>query len=220
MNLETAKFNMVEQQIRPWNVLDETILTAVKEVPRENFVPAEYKSLAFADINIPIGYSQVMMQPKVEARMIQAISPKLNDLVLEIGTGTGFTAALLARLSRHVETIELKTEFVELAKKQLSDNKVENVDVVEGDGALGWSMDIQPDCVFIAGSLPKLPDAYRQMLAIGGRLVSIIGEEPVMSAVLVERLGKSSWQTTSLFETHIPPLDNVPRENSFDFFNL
>ena len=215
--MEVAKINMVEQQIRPWNVLDETVLEIMQEAPREKFVPSQFRQLAYADTNIPIGDNQVMMQPKLEARMLQALAPKHHELALEIGTGTGFTAALLAQLAKHVQTVELRENFATSARKTLSDNQVMNVEVVQGDGAQGWETDFEPSCIWISGSLPELPEAYQEILSVGGRLAAVIGTEPVMSAILVERISKTSWQTFSLFETHLPALDNIPQKNSFVF---
>ena len=217
MDLGRAKFNMVEQQIRPWNVLNPQVLETMTTVPRENFVPQKYRHMAFADMNIPIGDGQVMMQPKVEARLLQALEPSSNDIVLEIGTGTGHVAALLAHQGEHVMTVEIRPEFVSLAKENLFQNNTGNVEVIHGDGAVGWQSDIEFDCIFISGSVIELTDAYRELLTIGGRLVAIVGEEPVMSAILVERSGKAAWKTTYLFETHLPPLDNIPQPDRFVF---
>lgn len=216
-SMEVAKVNMVEQQIRPWNVLDETVLEIMQEAPREKFVPPQFKRLAYADMNIPIGDNQVMMQPKLEARMLQALAPKNHELALEIGTGTGFTAALLALLAKRVQTVELRENLATSARKNLSESQVMNVEVVQGDGAQGWETDFEPDCIWISGSLPELPDTYKEMLSVGGRLAAVIGTEPMMSAILIERLGKTSWQTFSLFETHLPALDNIPQKNTFVF---
>ena len=217
MDIEQAKFNMVEQQIRPWNVLDPKVLKAISEVPREQFVPEDYRALAFADMNIPIGDGQVMMQPNVEARMLQALDPKSNHLVLEIGSGTGYMAALLGHCTKAVETIENRNDFVALARENLSNNEVNNVEVIKGDGGQGWQSEKQYDCIFLSGSVIEMPDSYRELLAVGGRMVAIVGVEPVMNAILVERTGPVGWKTTYLFETVLPALDNIVQPNQFEF---
>ena len=217
MDIEQAKFNMVEQQIRPWNVLDPKVLKAISEVPREQFVPQDYHALAFADMNIPIGDGQVMMQPNVEARMLQALEPKSDHLVLEVGSGTGYMAALLGYCAKTVETIEIRNDFVALARQNLSNNDVNNVQVIKGDGGQGWQSDNQYDCIFLSGSIIEMPDSYRELLTIGGRMVAVVGEEPVMNAILVERTGLVGWKTTYLFETVLPALDNIVQPSQFEF---
>ncbi len=208
---------MVEQQIRPWNVLDPKVLEAISAVPREHFVPNEHHELSFVDMNIPIGDNQVMMQPKVEARLLQALEPDPDHLVLEIGTGTGYMAALLAYCAKSVETVEIRTAFADLATNNLAENKINNVRVIEGDGGQGWRSDQQFDCIFLSGSVIELPDSYRELLNVGGRLVAIIGEEPIMTAILVEKTGPVTWKTTYLFETVLPALDNIVQPSRFVF---
>lgn len=217
MDFERAKYNMVEQQIRPWNVLDPVILETMMTVPREDFVPNEYRSLAFADMNIPIGDNQVMMQPKVEARMLQALAPQDAELALEIGAGTGFVAALMARHAQHVHTIDLREAFVELAHENLRRNRIGNVEVWTADGSKGWNDGYEYDRIFVSGALVEDANDYRDMLKIGGRLVAIVGQDPVMSAIQVDRLSSDSWNTTYLFETYLPHLDNIKMPNRFVF---
>lgn len=217
MDFERAKYNMVEQQIRPWNVLDPVILETMMTVPREEFVPNEYRSLAFADMNIPIGENQVMMQPKVEARMLQALAPQDAELALEIGAGTGFVAALLARHAQHVHTIDLREAFVELAHENLRRNRISNVEAWTADGSEGWNDGYEYDRIFVSGALVENANDYRDMLKIGGRLVAIVGQEPVMSAIQVDRLSSDSWTTMYLFETILPHLDNIKMPNRFVF---
>lgn len=208
---------MVEQQIRPWNVLDPKVLEAISAVPREHFVPTEHRELSFADMNIPIGDNQVMMQPKVEARLLQALEPDPNHIILEIGTGTGYMAALLAYCAKFVETVEIRSAFADLATNNLAEYKTNNVQVIEGDGGQGWQSDHQFDCIFLSGSVIELPDSYRELLNVGGRLVAIIGEEPIMNAILVEKTGPVTWKTTYLFETVLPALDNIAQPSRFMF---
>lgn len=217
MDLELAKFNMVEQQIRPWMVLNPHILATMSAVPRESFVPQEHRHLAFADMNIPIGDNQVMMQPKVEARLLQALAPDSNDLALEIGTGTGHVAALLARCVLDVHSIECRPQFVDLAKQNLAENGVVNVEVIHDDAGQGWESEIDYHCIFVSGSVIELPQSYRELLCIGGRLVAIIGDGSIMDAVLVTRTGRADWETEYLFETHLPALDNIFQPDRFVF---
>lgn len=217
MDLELAKFNMVEQQIRTWMVLDPHILETMGAVPRENFVPHEYRHLAFADMNIPIGDAQVMMQPKVEARLLQALAPGKDDLALEVGTGTGHVAALLAHCVLDVHTIECRQQFVELAKRNLAENNVTNVEVIHGDAGQGWNSDIEFHCIFVSGSVIELPQSFYELLCIGGRLVAVIGDGSVMNAVLITRTDHAGWETEYLFETHLPALDNIYQPNRFVF---
>ena len=217
MDLELAKFNMVEQQIRPWMVLDPHILETMSAVPRENFVPQEYRHLAFADMNIPIGDDQVMMQPKVEARLLQALTPEKDDVALEIGTGTGHVAALLAHCVFDVHSIECRAQFVDLAKRNLAENNVVNVEVIHGDAGQGWNSDIDYNCIFISGSVIELPQSFRELLCIGGRLVAVIGEGSIMDAVLITRTEHADWETEYLFETHLPALDNIDQPDRFVF---
>lgn len=217
MDFEQARFNMVEQQIRPWNVLNPKVLEAISAVPREHFVPERYRQLSFVDMNIPIGDNQVMMQPKVEARMLQALEPDSSHTVLEIGAGTGYMAALLAHCSRFVETVEIRTGFVDRATDSLRENGISNVEVIKGDGGFGWQSSHQFDCIFLSGSVIELPDSYRELLNVGGRMVAIIGEEPVMKAVLIDRTGPDAWKTTYLFETVLPALNNIEQPSRFVF---
>ncbi len=217
MDIELAKFNMVEQQIRPWNVLNQQVLETMTTVPRENFVPPQHQALAFADINVPIGDGQVMLQPKVEARLLQALELQRSDSVLQIGTGTGFAAALLATMAKHVESVEIRENLASQAQNNLLRNGIDNVDVVQGDASRGWRSEQSYDCIFISGSVVALPDAFVHALNDSGRLVAIVGGDPVMNAVLVERIGSAKWDTAYLFETHLPALDNIARPDQFQF---
>ena len=217
MNLELAKFNMVEQQIRPWGVLNPQVLETMAAVPREVFVPGAQRHLAFADMNIPIGDGQVMMQPKVEARLLQALAPGPNDLALEIGTGTGHVAALLAHLALDVHTVECREHLVEAARQNLAAIDTNNVEVLHGDAGQGWNSDIDYHCVFVSGSVVELPQSYCELMCVGGRLVAVVGDGPVMNAVLISRTDTASWTTEYLFETHLPPLDNIIQPDRFVF---
>jgi protein-L-isoaspartate(D-aspartate) O-methyltransferase len=217
MDTETARFNMIEQQIRPWDVLDPRILNALHEVHREDFVPPAYRNLAFADMHIPLDHGQVMMQPKQEARLLQALAPRETDRVLEIGTGSGYVTALLAQLCRHVDTVDIYPDFIEAAKKKLAGHGFTNVTFHEGDAAKGWESDQPYDAVLLTGSVAELPARYKSLLTDGGRLVAIVGRSPVMEAVLAEHLSGERYRTVSLFDTSLPPLVHGEAEPSFVF---
>jgi len=216
MNIEQARFNMIEQQIRPWDVLDTDVLDLLVVVKREQFVPPAYKDLAFFDTEIPLPGGENMLPPKVEARLLQEANVKKHENVLEIGTGSGYMAALLAHRARHVTTVEIHRELKDLATKNLAAYGVTNVDVVDGDGARGWGSEAY-DVIVVSGSLPLLPDAFLKQLKIGGRLLAVIGEEPVMSAQIVTRVSDAVFETVKLFETSIKPLQNAAAPSQFKF---
>lgn len=211
-----ARFNMVEQQIRPWEVLDPKVLELPYLVPREDFVPAQYRGLAFADLEIPLGHGASMLAPKLEARMLQALELRPSDCVLEIGTGSGYMTALLAKLARKVTSVEIEPELSAAAGRRLAAHGIHNVLLEVGDGAAGWG-DGQYDAIVLTGSTPLLPEAYRARLKLGGRLLAVVGEAPVMEAMLVTRVGEDAWRDIALFETCIPPLRNAPQPPRFAF---
>jgi protein-L-isoaspartate(D-aspartate) O-methyltransferase len=216
MNIEQARFNMIEQQIRPWDVLDLDVLDLLVVVKREQFVPQAYKDLAFFDTEIPLPGGESMLAPRVEARLLQEAKIKKHETVLEIGAGSGYMAALLAHRARHVTTVEIRHELRDLAAKNLAAYGVSNVDVVEGDGARGWGSEAY-DVIVISGSLPVLPEAFLKQLKIGGRLIVTIGDEPVMSTQCVTRTGESVFETVKLFETSIKPLQHAVAPSQFKF---
>lgn len=217
MDTEIARFNMIEQQIRPWEVLDPGVLAALHEVHREDYVPSRYRNLAFADMHIPLGHGQVMMQPKQEARLLQELALRPEDRVLEIGTGSGHVTALLAHLAGHVDTVDIFPDLIESAKSKLSKHGVDNVTFHEGDAARGWEADGYFDAIFLTGSVAELPPAFRELLAQGGRLAAVVGTPPVMEAMLVEHIAGEQYRTTSLFDTSIPPLIHGEAAPSFVF---
>jgi len=217
MNIEKARFNMIEQQIRTWEVLDPEVLNLLVEVKREAFVPPAYRSLAFVDTEIPLPCGEAMFAPKMEARILQEVAPKKHEDVLEIGAGSGYMAALLAAKARHVTTVEIEPALRDLGAKNLSDYGIRNVDVVLGDGARGWNAGTAHDVIVISGSLPVLPDAFLQQLKVGGRLFAIVGSAPVMSAQIVTRVSESAWNTVKIFETDIKPLRNAQAPSRFSF---
>ncbi len=218
MNVELARFNMIEQQIRPWDVLDDRVLTTIAAIPRESFVADGDQTLAFADINLPIGHQQVMMAPKVEARLLQALAPTEGDTVLEIGTGSGFFTALLAKMAGQVYSVDIYADFTTEARHKLAAQGLHNVTLETGDASLnGWPKHGPYDAIAITGSYPVLPEGYQRSLKMGGRLVAIVGEAPVMEAILITRIGEAAWSRESLFETVLPPLRNAYCPPSFVF---
>lgn len=217
MNVELARFNMIEQQIRTWEVLDDRVLTLFGQVHREAFVPPSERSLAFADVNIPLGYGQCMMAPKVEARMIQALSITETDSVLEIGTGSGYTAALLGMMAHEVVSVDTIAEFTQSATTKLADASIRNVLCETGNAAYGWPTHDRYHVIAATGSYPLFPDELAQRLKIGGRLFVIVGEAPIMEALLVTRVGETAWRRESLFETYIPALQHVQIPQRFIF---
>jgi protein-L-isoaspartate(D-aspartate) O-methyltransferase len=217
MNIEQARFNMIEQQIRPWEVLDPEVLDLLFVVKREDFVPAAYRNLAFADIEIPIGSGQVMLAPRVEARLMQELGIRNTDKVLEIGTGSGYMAALLAARADHVVTVESRPEIAEFARQNLERAGVANVTIEIGDGAKGWAQRGSYDAIVVSGALPSLPDALLKQLRLGGRLAAIVGEAPVMEAQLVTCSAEGVYNTINLFETVVPALDSGNAIPGFSF---
>lgn len=216
INIEQARFNMIEQQIRPWEVLDQRVLDVMTRTPREDFAPSRYRNLAFADVAIPLGHGQVMMRPNVEGRLLQALNPQPADTILEVGTGSGYLTACLAGLGGRVVSVDIVPEFTAAAEDQLNAHGVDNVTLYSGDAAQGWG-DYRYDVIALTGSLPVLPERWRQQLVIGGRLFVIIGRDPIMEALLITRLGEQEWTEESLFETQLPPLLNVEKPSRFEF---
>ena len=206
---------MIESQIRTWDVLDQTVLDALDVVKRETFVPVACRELAFADMQLPLGHGEVMLTPKLEARMLQELNLLPNDKVLEIGTGSGYVTALLCHLVRHVVSVELIAEFSSAAMAKLNTAGFRNVTLEVGDGANGWERAGPYDAILLTGSVAALPDAFRNQLNIGGRVLAVIGEEPVMTATLISRVTASDYTRQSLFETNIPPLRNFPQVRHF-----
>lgn len=214
---ETARFNMIEQQIRTWEVLDATVLDLLKQVPREAFVPQQYAGLAFADLEIPIGHGQTMLSPKMEGRILQALEIRKTDKVLEIGTGSGYLTALLAKLAQHVYSVELIQELSQQAQQRLQQQGLKNVTLEVGDAARGWPAHAPYDVIVYTGSLPVAPDGVKQSLAIGGRMFVVTGEAPVMQATMIRRISTDSFKQDVLFETCLPSLSNAPQPERFQF---
>ena len=215
MDLEQARFNMVEQQIRTWDVLDQQVLDLMARVPREDFVPAAYRNLAFADTCVPLDHDQTMMLPRVEARMLQALQVEPMDRILEVGTGSGFVTALLARLGGHVTSVEIHPSLKDAAQTKLDRHGVENVDLYLGDASRGWDRSGPYEVIAVTGSLPVIEEAFETSLAVGGRLFVIVGQEPAMEALLITRVGETQWVSDCLFETVLPPLEGVEEPERF-----
>jgi protein-L-isoaspartate(D-aspartate) O-methyltransferase len=217
MDIELARANMIESQIRTWDVLDQRILDLVSVVKREQFVPVAHRGLAFADMEIPIGHGASMLAPKLQARMVQELGLKPTDRVLEIGTGTGYVTALMARLSAHVYSVEIVPEFSETAARNLAAARISNVTLERGDGSAGWTRHAPYDAILLTGSVPELSDALLKQLAPGGRLLAVVGKPPIMTARLVTCSSAGVFSTEGLFETSIPPLKNAPDSARFVF---
>jgi protein-L-isoaspartate(D-aspartate) O-methyltransferase len=216
MNIEQARFYMIEQQIRPWDVLDQGVLDLLSIVKREEFVPAAYRNLAFSDTEVPLPCGQNMFPPKLEARILQEAAVKKHENVLEIGTGSGYMAALLGYKARHVTTVEIEPELKAFAEKNLAKTLVSNVTVALGDGAQGWGSE-QYDVIIVSGSLPVVPPSMLQQIKVGGRLLAIVGEAPVMSAEIITRVSDVAYNTAKLFETSVKPLRNALTPSHFKF---
>ncbi len=215
MNMEHARFNMVEQQVRPWEVLDQKVLDLMERSPRDAFVPLEYRSLAYADICVPLGHGEVMMQPRIEARMLQALQLDSSDRALEVGTGSGYTTFLIAALAGHVVSLELRQDFHDQARAQLAAQSVYNVTLECADGIHGRTTGAPYDAIAVTGSVPILEPHLERQLGIGGRLFVIVGEAPTMEARLIRRTAEDQWTSAGLFETVIPALKGAPQPSRF-----
>lgn len=216
MNIDFARQQMVEQQVRTWEVFDSAVLSVLRTVPREQFVAAGYEALAFADTELPIGHGQFMMTPIVEGRLLQALAVRPSDHVLEIGTGSGFVTACLARLARSVTSVDIHDDFLEAASANLADSGIGNFELHNMD-ATRELPDGEFDVIAVCGSIEVFDQRYAAALRPGGRLFVIVGTTPAMEALLVERVAPDHWQTTSLFETDVAALVNaaLPRQFSF-----
>jgi protein-L-isoaspartate(D-aspartate) O-methyltransferase len=217
MDVEQARYNMVESQIRTWEVLDQRVLDTLLALKREEFVPQQYRSLAFVDMEIPIGRGEVMLAPKLEARLLQELTLQKSDRVLEVGTGSGYMTALLAALAGHVYSVEIYSDLSAGAAAKLAAHGIDNVTLEVGDAAVGWKRHIPYDAIVFTGSLPVNPVACRGQLTPGGRLLAVVGDSPVMTARLTTRVAENAYNETGLFETCITPLRNAPQPERFVF---
>jgi protein-L-isoaspartate(D-aspartate) O-methyltransferase len=217
MDYETARHNMIEQQIRPWDVLDPVVLDLLAKVRREDFVPPVYRSLAFADLEIPLGEGEAMWAPKIEARVLQAVQVQRHEKVLEVGTGSGYLAALLANLAGQVISLERIPALREEADRKLKAHGLNNVTLKAGDGARDWAEDGLFDVIILTGSVPVMPEAYLKRLNRGGRLFAIVGEGAAMSARLITHVEHGAFRDETLFETSVKALANAPEPERFVF---
>lgn len=217
MDYEKARFNMVAQQIRTWDVLDQTVLDALSVVRREEFVPGAYRDLAFAEVEIPLGEGANMLAPMIEARMLQAARVKKTDHVLDVGTGSGYSAALLGAMADKVVSVELSPVLAERARANLARAGVQNVTVEVGDAARGWAQRGPYDVIFVGGALPQLPDDFQEQLKPGGRLVVVVGKRPAMTLKCVTCQTHGVYQTENVIETLVAPLANAATPKEFVF---
>jgi protein-L-isoaspartate(D-aspartate) O-methyltransferase len=217
MDIEQARFNMIEQQIRTWEVLDQDVLDLLFVIRRERFVPEKWRGLAFADMEIPLGHGQAMWPPKLEARVLQELAPKKTDTVLEVGTGSGYLTALFAAKAQHVYSVEIIPEFSKQAAQTLRSEGISNVTLEVGDAARGWNAHAPYDVIVLTGSVPLLPEVFQQALKPGGRMFAIVGDPPVMAAKLITCVAPGEYSSVDLFETCIAPLINAPQPERFVF---
>lgn len=217
MTLEETRLNMVTQQIRTWKVLDDSVLDLLYKIRREEFVPPANRLMAFVDMEIPLGYGQVMLAPKMEARILQELHIKKTDKILEVGSGSGYLTALLAEKGAHVYSVEIVPELKTMAENNLKAHEITNVTIEQGDAARGWSKHEPYDVIVLTASTPILSDAFLKSLSVGGRLFAIVGEDPAMEALLITCVAPGEFTTTKLFETSTVPLINAPQPTRFIF---
>ena len=217
MNFKQARFNMIEQQVRTWEVLDQNVLDLLNEIHREEFIPESYKNLALADTSIPIGHGQSTMAPKLEARILQSLDITPNDLILEIGTGCGYFTALLARSAKKIKSVDLFPDFINAANKKMSKTKLINVDLESCDAYILLERAERYDIVVFTASLPTMHEKFLNLLNENGRLFVIVGESPSMEARLYTKENKSSSSYESLFETDLLTLIGAKQKNEFEF---
>ena len=220
MDFEKARFNMVEQQVRPWDVLDTRVLDVIQEVPRENFAPDQYKNLAYADTRIPLGDFNntpcTMANPIIDGRILQEMNILEEDLILEIGTGSGYLTACLAKLGRHVDTVDINEAFTEQAEKNLQTLGINNVNLTTGDACKSWNQKRNYDVIVISAAMRTIPDSYKKLLKPNGRMFIVTGEAPAMTAYRVTRTDDKNWTTEELFETSIDKMIQ-PVKQTFTF---
>lgn len=217
MDIEQTRFNMVAQQIRPWYVLDDNVLDLLYKLKREEFVPAESRTAAFVDMEIPLGHGQIMLTPKMEARIVQELHIRKTDKILEVGSGSGYMTALLAERGEHVYSVEIIPELKTMAEANLKAHGITNVTLEQGDAARGWPQHAPYDVIVLTASTPVLPEAFQNSLNPGGRLFAIVGEDPVMEAMLITCVAPGQFTSTTLFETSTAPLINALQPTRFTF---
>ncbi len=210
MDFEKARFNMVEQQVRPWDVLNPRVLDVISEIPRENFAPDKYKNLAYVDTRIPLGSYEdqpcTMANPVIDGRILQELDIQDEDLILEIGTGSGYLTACLAKLGRHVDTVDINEELTAMAEKNLQALGINNVNLASGDASKTWEQKRNYDVIVISAAMESIPNSYKNLLKPNGKMFIVTGEAPVMTAHLVTRTDENNWTVEDLFETSIEPM--------------
>lgn len=216
-NMEQARFNMIEQQIRPCDVLEGRILDLLKQVRREHFVPNGKKEFAFMDMEIPLGYEVSMWHPKLEARALQELHLKFNDKVLEVGTGSGYLTALMSVIAGHVISVEIVPELSARARENLEICRLDKITLEVGDASRGWGNGATYDAIILTGSTPVLPDEFKSSLNVGGRLFAIVGDAPTMAAKLITRVAPDIFETVTIMETSVAPLKNAQQPKRFVF---
>jgi len=216
-NVEQARYYMIEQQIRPWDVADSKVLQLLSVVKREEFVPAVHKALAFVDMAIPLPGGQSMLPPRIEARLVQDADVQPGDKVLEIGTGTGFMTALLAHQAQRVVSLEINAELADMARANLQRANLHNVEVRQGDGSKGTLADAPFDVILLGGSVAEVPQSLLAQLSVGGRLVAIVGDEPIMHALVITRTSETNYKTDEKWDDNAPRLLNFPVPSAFKF---
>ncbi len=217
MNIEQARFNMIEQQIRPWNVLNDEVLRLLSVVKREDFVPLAHKALAFVDMEIPLGNGQTMLAPRLEARLLQDAAVRKHEKVLEIGAGSGYLTALLAHQAQRVIALEIDPEQVRTARANLQKAGIHNAEVRQFDGAVGAAAEAPFDLIVLGGSVAEVPQNLLAQIKVGGRLLAVVGEDPVMCATLITRLSETEFKTRALWDSAAPALQNFPVPSHFQF---
>lgn len=216
-NIALARFNMIEQQIRPWNVLDTRVLEILSVVPREDFVPKSHRALAFADLEIPLGHGEYMLAPRMEARMLQDLQLKGAERVLEIGAGSGYMAALLSKQASSVLSLEINPELADTARANLHRANIRNAEIRVADGATPLASDGLFDAIVLSGSVEQLPQHLLDQLAVGGRLIAVVGEEPIMCATLATRVGPTEVRSSKLWDANAPRLHGFAESSHFHF---
>lgn len=217
MNFEQARFNMVEQQVRPWEVLDSTVLQLMERLHREDYVPVRYRKLAFADLCIPLDHGQSMMKPIVEGRLLQALEIRDDESVLEVGTGSAWLTACLAHLAYRVVSVDIFEDLADTARRKLDQNEVHNVELECGDVMGNWQPEQAHDVLVMTGSVKDIPEHIQGWVNPGGRMFVVTGDAPVMTAKLCKRLNTTEWREETLFETDLPRLVNAEPAAHFEF---
>ena len=216
-NVEQARYHMIEQQIRPWNVSDPAVLDLLASVKREDFVPLAQKSLAFVDMAIALPGGQSMLPPRVQARLLQDAAVQAADKVLEIGTGSGYMTALLAHQAQRVISLEINPEIADMARANLQRAGIHNVEVRQADGSKGTPAEAPFDVIVLGGSVAEVPQSLLNLLKVGGRLVAIVGEEPIMHAQLITRTSETNFISVDKWDDNAPRLLNFPQPSAFKF---